>query len=243
MKFIASMMAEDTMVEKKLRGSGGYATARITDEEQKKANLGGPELFLAGIGRLEEGRFVKYFCNKCDKEYEGSPSVIYDNPNEELGEGVTLVEKGEYKCKECAATIAQYRKFDTPAEQTQVTEPLMTQHSASADSAIPAQVPSAAESSDYVTIQSLVGMSAYDSDAMLMGKVQDIGLRRTAGSARITIKIGDKEVAWDNISKIGDIVLLKTDDQAKSSSGGKCRACGYQNEADAAFCADCGNRF
>jgi len=41
MKFIASMMAEDTMVEKKLRGSGGYATARISDEEQKKAALGG----------------------------------------------------------------------------------------------------------------------------------------------------------------------------------------------------------
>ena len=51
------MMAED-MAQKKLRGSGGYAIARITDEEQKKANLGGPELFLAGIGRLDEDRFV-----------------------------------------------------------------------------------------------------------------------------------------------------------------------------------------
>ena len=43
------MMAED-MAQKKLRGSGGYAIARINDEEQKKGNLGGPELFLAGIG-------------------------------------------------------------------------------------------------------------------------------------------------------------------------------------------------
>ena len=43
------MMAED-MAEKKLRGSGGYAIARITDEEQKKGNLGGPELFQALAG-------------------------------------------------------------------------------------------------------------------------------------------------------------------------------------------------
>jgi len=87
------MMAED-MAQKKLRGSGGYAIARITDEEQKKGNLGGPELFLAGIGRLDEDRFVKYHCNKCEKEYEGSPAIHYENPNEELAEGVTLIEKG-----------------------------------------------------------------------------------------------------------------------------------------------------
>src|SRR5581483_3457150 len=110
------MMAED-MAEKKLRGSGGFAIARITEEEQKKGNLGGPELFLAGIGRLEEDRFEKYYCNKCEKEYEGAPAVIYENPNEELGEGVMLAEKGEYKCKTCNSTIAQYRKFETQAQQ------------------------------------------------------------------------------------------------------------------------------
>src|ERR687884_464241 len=112
------MMAED-MAEKKLRGSGGYAIARITDEEQKKGNLGGPELFLAGIGRLEEDRFVKHYCNKCEKGYEGSPALVFENPNEELGEGVTLIEKGEYKCRTCNATIAQYRKFDAPAQTPQ----------------------------------------------------------------------------------------------------------------------------
>src|SRR5919199_600371 len=112
------MIAED-MTEKKLRGSGGYAIARVTDEEQKKGNLGGPELFLAGIGRLEEDRFVKHYCNKCEKVYEGSPALVFENPNEELGEGVTLIEKGEYKCRTCNATIAQYRKFDAPAQTPQ----------------------------------------------------------------------------------------------------------------------------
>jgi sporulation protein YlmC with PRC-barrel domain len=231
------MMAED-MAQKKLRGSGGYAIARITDEEQKKGNLGGPELFLAGIGRLDEDRFVKYHCNKCEKEYEGSPAIHYENPNEELGEGVTLLEKGEYKCKTCSATIAQYRKFDAPAQQqVQVQAPRV--EPAAPDLAVP---PAGATASDnFIPIQSLVGMSAYDSEAMLIGNVEQIGLSRDAGSAKITIKIGNTQVPWDGISKIGDIVLLKASD-AKTTLGGRCHACGYQNEAGSAFCAECGTK-
>jgi sporulation protein YlmC with PRC-barrel domain/DNA-directed RNA polymerase subunit RPC12/RpoP len=249
------MMTED-MAEKKLRGSGGYAIARITDEEQKKGNLGGPELFLAGIGRLEEDRFVKYHCNKCEKEYEGSPAVTYENPNEELGEGVTLIEKGEYKCRTCSATIAQYRKFDTvqtqqqqqqqaPASpQAQTQQPAIEERPASADiAAVLATTVAAGE--NYFPIQSLVGMSAYDSEAMLIGRIKEVGLRRTGRTAQITIKIGEKEVPWDGISKIGDIVLLKTaqtQTTTASTAGGMCPACGFQNESDSVFCADCGSR-
>lgn len=231
-------MAED-MAQKKLRGSGGYAIARINDEEQKKGNLGGPELFLAGIGRLDEDRFVKYYCNKCEKEYEAAPAVHYENPNEELGEGVTLIEKGEYKCKTCSSTIAQYRKFDTPAQQ---------QAQAPAPKAVPAAAfpditatPASPTSDSFVTLQSLVGMAAYDSEAMLIGKVEEVGLQRGAGIAKITFKIGDKQVSWDGISKIGDIVLLKTAD-AQPASSGRCHACGYQNEAGSGFCAECGTK-
>jgi sporulation protein YlmC with PRC-barrel domain len=233
------MMAEDQMAEKKLRGSGGYAIARVTDPEQKKANLGGPELFLAGIGRLEDDRFVKYFCNKCEKEYEGSPSIIYDNPNEELGEGVTLAEKGEYKCKTCNATIAQYRRFDTPAEQqpaAQVQEPKVAPQTESS-------VARPTESAEYISIQSVVGMSAYDGEAMLIGRIEEIGLRRSGGSAQITLKVGGREISWENISKIGDIILVGVSGPAKTSSSGKCPSCGYQNEAGSVFCAECGTKF
>jgi hypothetical protein len=38
--------------------------------------------------------------------------ISYENPNEELGEGVILIEKGEYKCKVCNNVIALYRKFN-----------------------------------------------------------------------------------------------------------------------------------
>jgi sporulation protein YlmC with PRC-barrel domain len=263
------MIAED-MAEKKLRGSGGYAIARVTDQEQKKGNLGGPELFLAGIGRLDEDRFVKHYCNKCEKQYEGSPALVFENPNEELGEGVTLIEKGEYKCKTCNATIAQYRKFDAPdqtqQQQQQQAPPSPTAVQAQASrveeeesSSLPPPPPppdltvapttttaTTVRSDDsFFPMQSLVGMSAYDSEAMLIGKVEQIGLRKVGGggNAHIAIKIGEKEVPWDGISKIGDIILLKAaETKPAAAAGGKCSACGYQNESDAAFCAECGTK-
>jgi sporulation protein YlmC with PRC-barrel domain len=252
------MIAED-MTEKKLRGSGGYAIARVTDEEQKKGNLGGPELFLAGIGRLDEDRFVKHYCNKCEKVYEGSPALQFENPNEELGEGVTLIEKGEYKCKTCNATIAQYRKFDAPlqtpqqgsttaAPSIQVAPSRVEEEESSsspADSGTTTTATTTITSDNFFPMQSLVGMSAYDSEAMLIGKVEQIGLRKVGGggNAHITIKIGEREIPWDGISKIGDIVLLKTaGTQPAAAVGGKCSACGYQNDSDAAFCAECGTK-
>jgi late competence protein required for DNA uptake (superfamily II DNA/RNA helicase) len=37
--------------------------------------------------------------------------LTYEVPNEEVAENVILIEKGEYKCRNCNNTIAQYRKF------------------------------------------------------------------------------------------------------------------------------------
>ena len=45
-------MSDDVRI-KKLRGSGGFVMALVTDEQQGKGNLGGPDLFLAPIGRLD----------------------------------------------------------------------------------------------------------------------------------------------------------------------------------------------
>jgi hypothetical protein len=106
------MTANEDLEEKKLLGSGGYAFAKLTEQEELRANLGVPQIFLANVGRLSENRFSKYYCNKCGKEYSGSPLISYENPNEELGEGVILIEKGEYKCKVCNNVIALYRKFN-----------------------------------------------------------------------------------------------------------------------------------
>ena len=106
------MSGNEDLDERKLLGSGGYAFAKITEEEEIKANLGIPQIFLANVGRLSEERFLRYFCNACGKEYDGSPVIKFETPNEELGQGVILVEKGEYKCKNCGNLIAFYRKFN-----------------------------------------------------------------------------------------------------------------------------------
>jgi hypothetical protein len=102
----------EDLEEKKLLGSGGYAFAKITEQEEIKASLGVPQIFLGNVGRLNEDRFSTYYCNRCGKEYLGSPIISYENPNEEVAEGVILVEKGEYNCRTCNNIIALYRKFN-----------------------------------------------------------------------------------------------------------------------------------
>ena len=107
-----SMDQNQDLVEKKLLGSGGYAFAKLTKQEEIKGTLGVPQIFIGNIGRLNEDRFIKYYCSKCAKEYPGSPVISYENPNEELGEDVVLIEKGEYKCRKCNNIIAVYRRFN-----------------------------------------------------------------------------------------------------------------------------------
>jgi hypothetical protein len=55
MNINANPNGED-LEEKKLLGSGGYAFAKLTEQEEIKASLGVPHVFLANIGRLNEAR-------------------------------------------------------------------------------------------------------------------------------------------------------------------------------------------
>jgi hypothetical protein len=43
--------------ETKLLGSVGYALAKLTEQEEIKASLGVPQIFLGNVGRLNEDRF------------------------------------------------------------------------------------------------------------------------------------------------------------------------------------------
>ncbi len=296
------MIAEDEeLKEKKLRGSGGYVIARISDYEQKKGNLGGPELFIAGIGRLPKNRILKYYCNKCEKDYPTSPDLNYENPNEDVGEGVVLIEKGEYKCSVCNAVLSQYRKFNNEASTPTSTIPTKTNsvsQSKSSDVTISNSSPKnkkeseksilpsstyeentsdsiQSESTDtkssnvkiakgkYFPINSIIGMPVYDHEAMLVGNVQEIGLRKSLeGTIQITLKIDNREkisetnngnelyneITWSDISKIGDIVLINWEQKKISPSDTSlrdkkiCIACQYHNESDAIYCEQCGKK-
>ena len=249
------MNKEKTFVEKKLRGSGGYAIAKVSDDEQKKANLGGPELFLAGVGKLDNDRFKKYYCNKCEKEYQGAPNLEFENPNEDLGENIILKEKGEYKCKNCDYVIAQYRKFDESKDNTtleskdqdekeeekgnksydEVVEIENKNENKNKSSSINQSNPvNPAENSDsvkaipdlkstYVHIEKIIGMSAYDNNAHLIGNVQEIGLRKLLeGKVEFSFKIKGsnneiREIEWNKISKIGDIIILAADQSSQAN--------------------------
>src|ERR671930_1610963 len=89
------MNQNEDLEEKKLLGSGGYAFAKLTEQEEIKASLGVPQIFLSNLDRLNEDRFTKYYCNKCAKEYPGSPAISYENPNEEVGQGILSLLKRE----------------------------------------------------------------------------------------------------------------------------------------------------
>ena len=226
------MDKEGSLIEKKLRGSGGYTIAKVNDNEQRMANLGGPELFLAGIGRLETDRFVKYYCNKCEKDYQGAPNIQFENPNEDLGENIILIEKGEYKCKSCDYTIAQYRKFNEAKENNVISqdnngtegktetkeEPLKKSASSDDQKTRTSPTNNNSRTSDleigYSPIEKIIGMSTYNNNAQLVGKISEIGLRKTSeGKVQFSFKIINSnneimEVEWENIDKIGDIVIL-----------------------------------
>ena len=65
-------------------------------------------------------KISKYFCNTCEKDYEGSPKIEFENPNEEVAENLILAEKGQYVCSTCGSTIAEYRDFRKPDELGEV---------------------------------------------------------------------------------------------------------------------------
>ena len=68
-----------------------------------KGNLDGPDLFLAPIGRLDESKITKLFCNTCEKEFEGPPKIEFENPNDVVVENLVPAELGQYICKSCDA--------------------------------------------------------------------------------------------------------------------------------------------
>lgn len=275
------MDKEGSLIEKKLRGSGGYTIAKVNDNEQRMANLGGPELFLAGIGRLETDRFVKYYCNKCEKDYQGAPNIQFENPNEDLGENIILIEKGEYKCKLCDYTIAQYRKFNETKENNVISqgnngtegktetkeEPLKKSASSDDQKTRTSSTNNNSRKSDldigYSPIEKIIGMSTYNNNAQLVGKISEIGLRKTSeGKVQFSFKTINSnneimEVEWENIDKIGDIVILhdkgidneahpikeKMDTNKTVDQDHKiCAYCNHKNDIESLFCEECGKK-
>ena len=233
---------------KKLRGSGGYVMASVTDEQQMKGNLGGPDLFLAPIGRLDAEKITKHFCNTCEKEFEGSPKIEFENPNEEVAENLFLAEKGQYICNSCNTSIAEYREFKKEDEDGEVgiAKPLE-----SVVESVPQQIEEPARQSTQETVTqpgpatsigTIEGRSVYDENANKIGIAKQVGIDSVQSMVLVITKNDGTEgsVPWNSIKKIGEVVLLGNPED--SIQPGKCVNCGFGNKEGSKFCEECGTK-
>lgn len=219
--------------------------ATVSDEQQAKGNLGGPDLFLAPIGRLDADKISKYYCNTCEKEYEGSPRVDYEQPNEVVAENLVLLEKGQYMCTTCGSVLAEYRNFSKPDAKAEVgaARPELVQTTSVPSPSNPLPKSSQAPNvSGIKTFNSVAGLLVYDSEARRVGVVKEIGIQ--PGQSGIVLVVTkndgtDSIVKWEEIRKIGEIVLLG------GQIGGndfRCSKCGSPNSPGSKFCESCGSK-
>jgi len=256
-------MSEDLRI-KKLRGSGGFVIAQVTDEQQSKGNLGGPDLFLAPIGRLDVESIKKYTCNTCDKEYEGSPKIEYENPNEEVAENLILAERGQYICTICGSPIAEYREFKKQSELDNVgyAKPIETQTEIGQEVMDEVQQQSDDQYHEFdnfgetvpevdpvdTTFNAISGMSVFDENAKQIGIAKQVGVN---SNNQVILVVSDNEgndvsINWNRIKKIGEIVLLGdssiTTTSASAHQGLRCPSCNFDNNPDSKFCESCGTK-
>jgi sporulation protein YlmC with PRC-barrel domain len=253
---------------KKLRGSGGYVMASVSDEQQVKGNLGGPDLFLAPIGRLDADKITKHFCNTCEKEFEGPPKIEFENPNEEVAENLVLAERGQYICNSCNASIAEYREFKKPNEEGEVgsAKPLDANVVAEAPTVPAAEAPTvpaaeaptvpAAEAptvpaaevtqpSSSASVSSIEGRMVVDENANKVGTAKQVGIDSNTQSMVLVITKNDGtegSIPWASIKKVGEVVLLGKPEESITAQPGKCSDCGFINKEGSKFCEECGTK-
>ena len=238
---------------KKLRGSGGYVMAKVTDEQQMKGNLGGPDLFLAPIGRLDAQTITKHFCNTCEKEFEGPPKIEFENPNEEVAENLILAERGQYICNSCNSSIAEYREFKKQDEAGEIgnAKPVGAAESVSqqVESAPQVAKPETQAPQETVTqpgpvtsVSSIEGRAVYDENANKIGIAKQVGIDSTQSMVLVLTKNDGTEgsIPWNNIKKIGEIIVLGNPEA--DTQPGKCSNCGFGNKEGSKFCEECGTK-
>ncbi len=231
---------------KKLRGSGGYVMARVTDDQQMKGNLGGPDLFLAPIGRLDTEKISKHFCNTCEKAFEGAPKIEFENPNEEVAENLILAERGQYICNSCDSSIAEYREFKKQDEAGEVgsAKPLepeaQNEPQQITESTVQAPQETVAQVGPATSVSSIEGRGVYDENANKIGTAKQVGIDSTQSMVLVITKNDGTEgsVPWSNIKKVGEVILLGNPEE--TAQPGKCSNCGFGNKEGSKFCEECG---
>ena len=241
---------------KKLRGSGGYVMATVTDEQQMKGNLGGPDLFLAPIGRLDDDKITKHFCNTCEKEFEGPPKIEFENPNEEVAENLVLAERGQYICNSCNASIAEYREFKKPNEEGEIgsakpldanttAEPTVEVTTTPSVEVTTAPSVEVTQPGSTASVSSIEGRTVIDENANKVGIAKQVGIDANTQSMVLVITKNDEtegSIPWTSIKKVGEVVLLGKPEETAATQPGKCSECGFINKDGSKFCEECGTK-
>ena len=229
---------------KKLRGSGGYVMASVNDDQQMKGNLGGPDLFLAPIGRLDADKISKHFCNTCEKEFEGAPKIEFENPNEEVAENLILAEKGQYICSSCNSSIAEYREFKKQDEggDVGVAKPLEQVAESTQPEPPQATVETTIQPGPATSVSTIEGRIVFDENANKVGVAKQVGIDSSQSMVLIITKNDGTEgsIPWNSIKKIGEVILLGKPDE--DIQPGKCSSCGFTNKQGSKFCEECGTK-
>ena len=221
--------------------------ATVTDEQQMKGNLGGPDLFLAPIGRLDAKTITKHFCNTCEKEFEGPPKIEFENPNEEVAENLILAERGQYICNSCNASIAEYREFKKPNEEKEVgsAKPLDANiTTAPTVEATTAPTVEATQPGSTASVSSIEGRMVIDENANKVGTAKQVGIDGNTQSMVLVIVKNDGtegSIAWASIKKVGEVILLGKPEESTVQPG-KCTECGFVNKDSSKFCEECGTK-
>ena len=222
--------------------------ATVTDEQQMKGNLGGPDLFLAPIGRLDENKITKHFCNTCEKEFEGPPKIEFENPNEEVAENLVLAERGQYICKACNASIAEYREFKKPNEENEVgsAKPLDTDTTTAPTVEVTtAPTVEVTQPGSTASVSSIEGRTVIDENANKVGIAKQVGIDANTQSMVLVITKNDEtegSIPWTSIKKVGEVVLLGKPEETAAIQPGKCSECGFINKDGSKFCEECGTK-
>ena len=238
--------------------------ATVTDEQQMKGNLGGPDLFLAPIGRLNDDKITKHFCNTCEKEFEGPPKIEFENPNEEVAENLVLAERGQYICKVCNASIAEYREFKKPNEEGEIgsakpldanAETAPTVEVATAPTVEVATAPTVevataptvevTQPGSAASVSSIEGRAVIDENANKVGIAKQVGIDASTQSMVLVITKNDGtegSIPWVSIKKVGEVILLGKPEEEVAVQSGKCSECGFVNKDESKFCEDCGTK-
>ena len=230
--------------------------ASVTDEQQVKGNLGGPDLFLAPIGRLDDSKITKHFCNTCEKEFEGPPKIEFENPNEEVAENLVLAERGQYICKACNASIAEYREFKKPNEEGEVgsakpldanttTTPTVEVTTAPTVEVTTAPTVEVTQPGSTASVSSIEGRTVIDENANKVGIAKQVGIDANTQSMVLVITKNDGtegSIPWTSIKKVGEVVLLGKPEETTATQPGKCSECGFINKDGSKFCEECGTK-